>query len=64
MDISHVFALLHCKVGNFPFAYLGLPHKPTSLSKADWQPLLDRINERLTTWKVHTLSRGGKLVLN
>ena len=50
-------------MGSFPFTYLGLPLKPTTLSKMEWQPILDRIDKRLASWKGHTLSRGGRLIL-
>ena len=63
LDQFQVYAMLHCKIGSFPFTYLGLPLNPTSLTPADWQPLIDRIDKRLTAWKGHSLSHGGKLIL-
>ena len=47
LDLLQVLDVLHCNIGSFPFTYLGLPLTPTTLSKTDWQPLLDRIDKRL-----------------
>ena len=63
LDLTVVSSLLHWRMGNFPFTYLGLPLKPTSLFKTDWHSLLDRIDKRLASWKGHTLSREGRLIL-
>ena len=63
LDLSTISGVLHCIIGNFPFSYLGLPFKPIILSKADWQPLLDRFDKRLAAWKGHSLFHGGRLIL-
>ena len=44
------------------FTYLGLPIKMTSLTREDWQPLIERVEKRLATWKENALS-GGRLIL-
>lgn len=56
-------AILRCPLGSFPFISLGLPIKLTSLCQQDWQPLLDKFDKRLATWKGPCLSRGGRLML-
>ena len=63
LNLSQVSGILHCTSGSFPFTYLGLLLKLTTLSNIDWQPLLDRVKKRLAAWNGHTLSRGGRLVL-
>jgi len=55
--------ILNCNLGTLPFTYLGLPIKVTSLSREDWQPLIERVEKKLATWKGNTLSRGGILIL-
>ncbi|XP_020272679.1 uncharacterized protein LOC109847855 [Asparagus officinalis] len=55
--------LLNCSVGSLPFSYLGLPLKFGSLSKRDWQPLLDSFSKKLSLWKSRSLSLGGRLTL-
>jgi len=60
LDFSAASSVLHCKIESFPFTYFGLPLKSTALTKADWQPLLDRIDKILAAWRVHFfLSHGG-----
>ena len=58
LDLSQVSELLHNKMGSFPFIYLGLPLNPTTLSRSNWQPLLDRIEKKKTCYleKAHTIS--------
>ena len=63
MDLSQLYAMLHCRLGSFLFTYIGLPLNPITLSKADWQPLIDRVDKRLAVWKGHSLSRGGRLII-
>ena len=63
LELSQVSDLLHCKIEIFSFTHLGLPLKLITLSKTDWQLLLDRIDKRLVAWKGHSLSRGGRLIL-
>lgn len=55
--------VLCCKVGKFPLSYLGLPIGGSSSRVARWDPLLDRMNRKLATWKSKLLSIGGLLTL-
>ena len=63
LNLLAVKGELHCNIESFLFTYLGLPLKPITLSKIDWQPLLDRIDKRLAAWKGHSLSRRGRIIL-
>jgi hypothetical protein len=38
--------MLNCKLGAFPFTYLGLPIKDRALSAADWGPLMAKVGKR------------------
>lgn len=51
------------KRNSFRLSYLGLSIKSKALSQLDWQPLIDRVENKLACWKGHYLSRGGRLVL-
>ena len=51
--------ILNCTLGSLLFTYLGLPIKVITLRREDWQPLIERVEKRLTTWKGNALSRGG-----
>ncbi|XP_020262172.1 uncharacterized protein LOC109838113 [Asparagus officinalis] len=61
---KHLLArALSCSVGSLPFSYLGLPLKKGSLSRREWQPLLDSFSKKLSLWKNKNLSIGGRLTL-
>ena len=42
-----VVAMFNCKLGSFPITYLGLPLRPGSLLKTDWQPIIDRVEKKI-----------------
>ena len=50
-----------CKIGSFPFKYLGVPLHYTKLRKEDLQPLVDKIFSKLSGWRGRTLSYGKKI---
>ncbi|GAU10220.1 hypothetical protein TSUD_423930, partial [Trifolium subterraneum] len=54
---------LRCKVGKTPFLYLGLPIGGDPRRLGFWEPVLTRIQNRLSGWKSRFLSFGGRLVL-
>ncbi|CAJ2673056.1 unnamed protein product [Trifolium pratense] len=54
---------LCCKVGKIPFLYLGLPIGGDPRRLCFWEPVLDRLKNRLSGWKSRFLSIGGRLVL-
>lgn len=49
-----------CKVGQLPFTYLGLPLSVTKPRVADFMPMVERIERRLTSTTIF-LSQSGKL---
>lgn len=52
-----------CKVTPFPCRYLGIPLSVRRLTKAQEQPLVDKVADRLPTWMSGLLSRAGRLLL-
>lgn len=54
---------LLCKVGGFPFSYLGLPLGGCSSRLSTWDPILKKIEGKLSTWKGSLLSMAGRLTL-
>ncbi len=54
---------LHCPYHSFPIKYLGPSLSPRKLRKAEFLPLIEKLDSRLVGWKGLTLSRGGRLVL-
>jgi hypothetical protein len=50
-------------IGKFPFRYLGLPMHFRKLYNKDWKNIEERIEKRLSGWKVKMLTVGSRLVL-
>jgi len=61
--LTEAAMVLSCKMGTVPFVYLGLPIGGNARRLAFWEPLLHRINSRLSSWNSKYLSFGGRLVL-
>ena len=55
--------LFGCKLGSYPFRYLGIPMHYRKLNNNDWKLIEDRIEKRFSGWKGKLLSSGGRLVL-
>ena len=49
--------LLKCKVVQLPITYLGVPLGANMRKIASWQPVVDKVQQRLASWKANTLSR-------
>ena len=52
-----------CKVGKLPSSYLGLSLRASHKSMAMWDGVEERFQRRLSLWKRHYLSKGGRLTL-
>ncbi len=60
---EHYSDIFGCKLGTFPFKYLGIPMHFRKLSNKDWKLIEERIEKKLSSWKGKHLSVGGRLVL-
>jgi hypothetical protein len=63
LDISDTLLTFSTRIAHFPGCYLGLPLHSRRLRKVDYQPLIDKVNARLTGWKGKNLTRAGRIVL-
>ena len=54
--------LLPCALAEFPCRYLGLPLSLRKLTKAQVQPIIDRIADQLPGWKADLMTRAGRKV--
>jgi hypothetical protein len=54
---------LPCQMSDFPCKYLGMPLSPHKLTKAQAQPIIERIADRLPGWKADLLTKAGRSVL-
>nr|KYP40962.1 Putative ribonuclease H protein At1g65750 family [Cajanus cajan] len=61
IDLATFF--LHCKVGQLPFKYLGLPLGANSRKLSTWKLMLDGLCKRLSSWKHSHLSIRGRVTL-
>ena len=63
-EISERFAgIFGCMKGKIPFKYLGLPIGSDPRRLAVWEPVIERIKNRLSEWKRRSLSFGGRVIL-
>jgi hypothetical protein len=60
IDFAEIFC---CTVGCFPFKYLGVPLHHEKLKREDIQPVVDRIINRIPSWKWKLLSYSARLTL-
>ena len=51
------------KLSPLPITYLGIPLAARKLKKCELQPLVDKVNDCLPTWKANMLSKAGRAVL-
>lgn len=55
--------IMGCNVGSFPTSYLGLLLSIGSVSKSLWNPVVERVEQKLASWKARYLSVGGRITL-
>jgi len=62
-QLEVVSGAMPCEVIDFPYKYLGLPLSIRKLTKADLQPIVDKIADMLPGWKAALMSTAGRAVL-
>jgi hypothetical protein len=55
--------ILRCNIVPFPLRYLGMQLALRPLTKAEWQPFLDRIVEFVPAWQRGLIQKQGRLIL-
>jgi len=63
VDLERVLAPFPAKRVAFPFKYLGLPLTIHRLRRVDFQPLIDKVAGRLSSWQGRLLSIAGRNTL-
>ena len=61
--MGELVALLGCRQSSLPMTYLGLPLGAKFKDKAIWNPILEKMEWRLASWKRLYLSNGDKVTL-
>ena len=55
--------ILQCRVGSLPMKYLGMPLGTSFKTVSIWNPILEKIEKKLSGWKRFYLSKSGRLML-
>ena len=62
VELAAVQNLLPCALTDFSCRYLGLPLALKKLTKAQIQPIIDRIADQLPGWKADLMTKVGRMV--
>ena len=62
-NLNALARILCCKVGCLPMSYLGIPLGAHYKDSSIWNPIMERMEKKLTGWKQLYLSKGGRLTL-
>lgn len=60
-DCTRISNLLHCKVGYFPFKYLGIPISVFMLFSEDFAPSILKVGNRVLPWSGRYNTTAGKV---
>lgn len=63
MEIDNFASILGCQASSFPCTYLGLPLGSDMCTSLPWDPIIEKFQNKLTSWKSKSLSFGGRLTL-
>ncbi|XP_057432140.1 uncharacterized protein LOC130724887 [Lotus japonicus] len=56
-------AILHCKLMEVPFTYLGLSVAGCSRRSKIWEPVIQKFKAKLSAWRMKSISFGGRICL-
>ena len=62
-NVEELASELGCKVGSFPMSYLGLPIGDKHKALGVWDSIEERFRNRLTSWEIQYISKGGRATL-
>jgi hypothetical protein len=62
-NMEELACILGCKQASLPMKYLGLPLGAKFKETTIWNPILEKMAQRLAGWKRLYLSKGGKVTL-
>lgn len=63
LDLDSLAWISGCKIGVPPSSYFGMPLGAPFKSKVIWNPVIERMESRLESWKASLLSKRGRLIL-
>jgi hypothetical protein len=62
-NVDGLAAIMGCKIISLPMNYLGLPLGANFKSKSIWDPILEKMERKLSGWQRMYLSKGGRVTL-
>ena len=62
-NMDELVEILGCQQSSFRLKYLGLPLGASHKEETIWNPVLEKMERRLSGWKRLYLSKGGKVTL-
>uniref|UniRef100_A0A2N9GDX6 Reverse transcriptase domain-containing protein n=1 Tax=Fagus sylvatica TaxID=28930 RepID=A0A2N9GDX6_FAGSY len=62
-NLEDLAGIMGCKIIQLPMTYLGLPLGANFKSKSIWDPILEKIERKLSGWQHMYLSKGGRITL-
>uniref|UniRef100_A0A7N2MAI9 Glycine dehydrogenase C-terminal domain-containing protein n=1 Tax=Quercus lobata TaxID=97700 RepID=A0A7N2MAI9_QUELO len=62
-NLATLASILHCRMGSLPMKYLGMPLGTSFKTTSIWNPILEKMEKKLSGWKRFYLSKGGRLTL-
>ena len=62
-NIQSLANILQCRVGSLLMTYLGMPLGTLYKMPSIWNPILERMEKKISSWKRLYLSNGGRLTL-
>jgi hypothetical protein len=63
LEMEEVLQDFGCPIKSFPCTYLGLPLHFRVLHRVEIQPVIDKVENRLPSWKGKLLTKAGRLKL-
>jgi hypothetical protein len=62
-NVDGLAGVLDWRVSSFPMKYLGLPLETSFKAKSIWNGVIEKIEQRLASWKMMYLSKWGMIIL-
>ena len=62
-DFDSLAAILGCKTVQLPMSYLSLPLRANFKSKSIWNPIMEKMERKLSSWQHMYLSKGDRVTL-
>ena len=62
-NLDALARILYRKVGCLPMSYLGMPLGAHYKDSSIWNPIIERMEKKLSSWKLLYLSKRGRLTL-